>query len=444
MEHERQIAAGMPGIDAAKRRQLIGEHSLPYVAIGVRFGNGKIIATTRIDRQNIGQVTAGVGLLELCRNIFRHITILRGEVVHRVTGIHLLNAVQVGIDEHHQLQLTPHLGEDSAQHQRIALRKFSKLAIDYRSLIEFSIVDGAVRHARRTACRRELVIAHFLEHGDRIFFILQSKILDQFHTILLGFLRVATRCLRTRECPYALEQTLRGGNAHQGHHLAAAARLTKDRHIFRVAAEVGNILVDPFERLDVVHHAQIPRVFVFFAIGGKIKVTQAIQAGVDRYEYDIAILSKVVAIVGCAFDAGTGGITAAMEPNDDRLLGLCIQRHSPYIQILAIFILKLVGAGIFREICNIAAVLIRRILGRNRARGGAVKRSFPRGVLRLFKAVCLRIRNAHERVNAIVPVAANAPAGSIGKFKRGIAGISRFRERADCHSQAQCNGDHER
>jgi len=54
----------------------------------------------------------------------------------------------------------------------------------------------------------------------------------------------------------------RRGHAQQGGDLGAAARLAVNHNAVGIAAEVGDVLVDPLERSDEVHHAAIHRVGV--------------------------------------------------------------------------------------------------------------------------------------------------------------------------------------
>ena len=117
-----------------------------------------------------------------------------------------------------------------------------------------------------------------------------------------------------------MEQALGRGHAHEGGHLAAAAGLAENQHVVRVAAELGNVVMDPLQGHGQVQHAAVGAVGILLAEGGEVEEADDVQAMVDSHDDHIAKLAEVLAVIGNRLDGGAVGEAAAMEEDDDRLL----------------------------------------------------------------------------------------------------------------------------
>ena len=59
-----------------------------------------------------------------------------------------------------------------------------------------------------------------------------------------------------------MEQTLGARHAHQGSNLSATAGLTENGHIIRITAKLADIVTNPLQCLDGIHHTHITRILV--------------------------------------------------------------------------------------------------------------------------------------------------------------------------------------
>src|SRR5581483_11594877 len=132
-----------------------------------------------------------------------------------------------------------------------------------------------------------------------------------------------------------MEQTLRRTHRHQSAHFSRAARLAEDGDVVRVAAEIGDVVVDPLERGYGVQDAAVACVLELFAADfGEIEKTKRIEAVIDGDRHDVVLVRHVAAVVhGVA--AVAAGESAAMQPNHDRAL-MVVQAVGPDVEVQAV------------------------------------------------------------------------------------------------------------
>ena len=99
---------------------------------------------------------------------------------------------------------------------------------------------------------------------------------------------------------------------------SGAGRLATDGHLPGVAAEVGDVVVDPLQRGDLVADAVVLR-----SGEGGVEVAELHEAEhaepvVDGHDDDVTLPSERGAVVGVA---GTGGVGAAVDPEEHRAAG---------------------------------------------------------------------------------------------------------------------------
>ena len=143
----------------------------------------------------------------------------------------------------------------------------------------------------------------------------------------------------------AMEQTFRAGNLQQCSNLSAASGLTENRHIVRISAKAGNIVLHPSECFHNISHSHIGRISVFLSICRQIQKSQHIQAMIQSHHHDITKAAHVFAVISKMFNTGPRGKSTAMQPHQNRTLPVIVQRLRPDIQILAILILWIENMG---------------------------------------------------------------------------------------------------
>ncbi len=133
-----------------------------------------------------------------------------------------------------------------------------------------------------------------------------------------------------------VKKSLRGRHGHERANLASASGLPEDRHVGGVAAEIRNIVPHPFERSHQVEHSRIGRVRELVAVFGEIQISESVQPVVEADQDDITSPGNALAIIRLQLLAGSGGKTAAMEPDHDRPFAV-VGRGGPDIDAQAVF-----------------------------------------------------------------------------------------------------------
>ena len=119
-----------------------------------------------------------------------------------------------------------------------------------------------------------------------------------------------------------MEQALGRGHGHERGDFASATGLTKDEHAPGIAAEVCDVVADPFERGDNVEHAHVGGVGVLRTVVGEVEVAENVEAMVDADHDHVAAVGQAFAVVGWQLLSGAGGVAAAVQPEHDRTLAV--------------------------------------------------------------------------------------------------------------------------
>ena len=115
-----------------------------------------------------------------------------------------------------------------------------------------------------------------------------------------------------------MKEAGRGGHAHECGDFGAAAGLAVDHHIVGIAAEIGDIVADPFEGGDEVGHADVDGIGISGAGDfGEVEEAEDIEAVVDGDLDDIMLAGHLGAFMGGEFIGGAEGEAAAVEIDHD-------------------------------------------------------------------------------------------------------------------------------
>ena len=136
-----------------------------------------------------------------------------------------------------------------------------------------------------------------------------------------------------------MEEPLRGRHCEQRRDLTASARLTEDRDVAWVAAELGDVGSDPLERVHDVEHAGVARLReVAAAELREIGEAEHVQAVVDRNHHDVAAAREVGA-VGHGRRTGARDEPTAVAPDHHRPLTAVADRRRPDVEHQAVLAL---------------------------------------------------------------------------------------------------------
>ena len=201
-----------------------------------------------------------------------------------------------------------------------------------------------------------------------------------------------------------MEKALGSRHGHQGAHLSATAALTKDGHIGRVTAKVGDILLDPFQGLDNIQHTHITGVGVLGAVAAQIQETQGIEPVVEGNHHHAVVTGQVGAVVAGLLLRGALAEAAAVQPHHHGKLAARLDAGSPYIHAEAVLagiaVVPMHGEGLV-VVSPAGAVG----MGTHRAVRTAGPHLFPRfRVCRGHKALGLAVRDTFINVHAIVHI----------------------------------------
>jgi hypothetical protein len=127
----------------------------------------------------------------------------------------------------------------------------------------------------------------------------------------------------------AMEEATRRWRGQQRADLPAAARLTKDRDVARIAAEAPSIVSYPLQRSDHLESAGVAgRGKVLAAKIAEIHVTKNVEALIDRYHDDVVSLGQVCAIKPRCI-GGPVAEAAAVEPHHDGTPAAVVEAARP-------------------------------------------------------------------------------------------------------------------
>jgi hypothetical protein len=135
-----------------------------------------------------------------------------------------------------------------------------------------------------------------------------------------------------------VEEALRRRHRGKRADLGPAAGLTHDRHVARVAAEVRDVVADPFEGEHDVEHPDVAGCRELLpAHAREVAVAERAQAMVDRAEDGIAEAGEVLAAVTVVLDAVAVGEAAAVDPEQHRPLLAVLDRGREDVELQAVF-----------------------------------------------------------------------------------------------------------
>jgi len=134
----------------------------------------------------------------------------------------------------------------------------------------------------------------------------------------------------------AVEQPLRGGHGQQRAYFGTAAGLAEDGDIVRIAAEPGNVIAHPFERLDDVQHPDIAGVGVLRAADSRqVQIAEDVEPVIDRHDHDVVACGQIGAVINRKA-ARAGGKAAAMQPEHHRAFVSGAEARGPDVQVQTI------------------------------------------------------------------------------------------------------------
>ena len=117
-----------------------------------------------------------------------------------------------------------------------------------------------------------------------------------------------------------------------------AARLSHDRHVRGIAAEVRDVVVHPLQGGHDVEHPDVARTAVFLAAHGcEVGESERVEPVVHRAEDDVAVAGDVLAVVAVLLDAVAACEAAAVEPHEHRTALAVVEGGRPYVQTQAVF-----------------------------------------------------------------------------------------------------------
>ena len=128
---------------------------------------------------------------------------------------------------------------------------------------------------------------------------------------------------------------------------------------------------------------------------------------VDGDHHNVAFHAHVVTVIGHLLDGGTGKISAAVEPHDDRLLRILVQSFRPDVQILAVLVHGPVAVG--HQQLGAGGVL--RHQRADEAIGGGVLDPLPLGGNGHLEPIGVGVGNTLEYVFAVVEIALQLAGG---------------------------------
>src|SRR6202046_4098280 len=118
-----------------------------------------------------------------------------------------------------------------------------------------------------------------------------------------------------------MKQASRGGHHHQVRYLPAAARLSVYHHVARVAAEVRDVVPNPFEYRHIVQHTHIAGVGEALAPDlGEVEKAEDIQPVIVSDHNHIVIARQILAVVGQEIVSAASRVAAAMHVDHYRPL----------------------------------------------------------------------------------------------------------------------------
>jgi hypothetical protein len=134
----------------------------------------------------------------------------------------------------------------------------------------------------------------------------------KFAKILFRDLQLVEQCLGGKRCVIVrdysyrrtalnhctVEQTPGSRHREKRPYFPASARFPEDHDATWIAAEVLNVIADPFQRLNDIEHADIARVRELFASQVAEKgEAQCVESMIDRDDYHVPALAQVGSIV---------------------------------------------------------------------------------------------------------------------------------------------------
>ena len=109
------------------------------------------------------------------------------------------------------------------------------------------------------------------------------------------------------------------------------------RHVPRVAAELGDVLLDPLQREHQIEHAGVTRVCEFIPSQlRQVQIAKGVETVVHRDDDHIAPPAETGA-VGLDAIAGVARVRAWMKPDEHRPLAAVAQARRPHVQVQAVF-----------------------------------------------------------------------------------------------------------
>ena len=189
---------------------------------------------------------------------------------------------------------------------------------------------GAIGHA-------QLFEGHGLQGGN----VRLPQLLQQgFHQgLFAGFGGGGPPAAHAAHEDALVEKALGRRGVQHGVDLSAAAGLAEDGHIVRVAAESGDVLMDPAQGFHQVGLAQVAAVGILPAVFAQVEIAQDVQPVVHRHHHHVPELGELVAVVGHHLHGAAGGIAAAVEPDHNGLFGVFIQALGPEVEAQAVLAL---------------------------------------------------------------------------------------------------------
>ena len=311
---------------------------------------------------HIGIVVFVVGLAILCRDaVFRQAAVAGGAQVHAI-GLRLVHRVvsstviKLAILPFHSLmeRINVHRTVRRARQGGVFIRCAADHDVDAVECAFAGQVNGFLCkyiavHCIAASCSLQCIInvvlhergcIHFAElfQGDAF---AKGFFNGSLASFFLGFQgRVASRSCISAEAALddrAVEEAVRQSGGQERRHGHCASGLAANRHVIRVAAEAGDVLLHPFQSLDLVQGAVVAgnAVFAFLAQLGQGQEAKQVHTVLDAHHDDA--LRRQFGGVELHLGSVAMVIAAAVDPNHDREQLIFRMLRCIDVQIQAIF-----------------------------------------------------------------------------------------------------------
>ena len=200
-----------------------------------------------------------------------------------------------------------------------------------------------------------------------------------------------------------VEQPLCIGCRHQCEYFCTAARLTENRDVCRITAELCDVVPHPAQRVNEVIDTDIVRIAVFLPIGGEVEMSEHIQTMINGNNDNVALTAEIGTVIGGNLSRRTCGEPAAMQPDHDGAFLAVRDAGCPDVEILAVVVHRELTRGVFPCRIQKTALFLRRNRSVVKRETYPLPRRYALGADETL--LCLGIGNAVIGVDALAHIA---------------------------------------